>query len=456
MRILIFGTGKVYERYKAQLRDDIIIVGFLDNDKEKQGKYFEGKKIYSPQEAVGLEYDLIFLMSIHHTAMREQLVEMGINDDKIYDFNRPWTVFRHDKILTYGDINELQGNLIAVFSHALTSTGAQNVLFQAAVVMKKNNYNIVVISRGDGVLREKFIAEGIAVIVCEDIITEGKALDMIKSKACMIWINTVWLYDIADYFGGTGLKTVWWIHESARESDISKRVFRRIASKSNIRIMSVSPVVDENIWHLYGEDIKVERLFYGLKDYNYYEDKASENKVFEKNKIVMACIGGVSRIKGQDFLIKVIDCLPEYVKEKSRFLIIGAGTLDDDSLKIVAQNDCIEVIGEVDNSKMPYIYQTIDGIICCSRQDAMPVVVAEACMNMKFSIVSDAAGISRLLTDNKNALIFKSENIEELQEKIMWVVNNYQQAEKIGQASRSVYDKYFSLDIFEKNLIGCI
>ena len=62
MRILIFGTGKVYERYKGKLRDDIIIVGFLDNDKGKQGKYFEGKKIYSPQEAVGLEYDFIFLM----------------------------------------------------------------------------------------------------------------------------------------------------------------------------------------------------------------------------------------------------------------------------------------------------------------------------------------------------------------------------------------------------------
>ncbi len=451
MRILIFGTGKVYERYKGKLRDDIIIVGFLDNDKGKQGKYFEGKKIYSPQEAVGLEYDFIFLMSIHRAAMREQLVEMGINDDKIYDLNRPWTVFQHDEIVTYGDINEISGNLIAIFSHALTSTGAQNVLFQATVLMKKNNYNIVVISREDGVLREKFIAQGITVVVCEDIITEDKTLALIKSKACMIWVNTVWLYDIADYFSGTGLKTIWWIHESARKSDISKRIFRRIASQSSIRIMSVSPVVDENIWQIYGEDIKVNRLFYGLKDYNLYE-----NKVSEKNKIVMACIGGISRIKGQDLLINAIDHLPEYIKEKSRFLIIGAGTLGNDSLKIVDQNDCIEVIGEVDNSKMPHIYQTIDGIICCSRQDAMPVVVAEACMNMKFSIVSDAAGISQLLKDNQNALIFKSENIEELREKIMWAVNNYQQAKKIGQASRSVYDKYFSLDIFEKNLIGCL
>ena len=452
MKILIFGTGKIYQELKNRIRADVEMVGFLDNDEKKQGRLLDGKKIYPPREALYLDYDIIFLMCYYHADMREQLIQMGIDDNIIFDINRPYTVLNRKEAMIYGNINKFHNKLIVLFSHSLTSTGAQNVLYQAALLMKENNYDVIVISREDGIQRAKYLTADIPIIICEDILSENELLDELIRKAYLIWINTLWLYYIADYFKNTSVKATWWIHEASSIRDVSSRVFRGIAASSNVQILSVSSLVDENLWDLYGKDIRIRRLLFGLKDYYGFK----RNNVNSKEKIILACIGGISNSKGQDILIDAIDGIPDDIKAKIRVWIIGSGSLDEHYSCIIQRNECIEWMGEIDNSKMPEIYEALDGVVCCSRQESMSVAVAEACMNRKFSIVSDGAGISRLLQDKKNALLFQSENINDLQKKIIWVINNLEQARNMGQMSRKLYDQYFTMDIFERNLKGYI
>lgn len=45
MRILIFGTGKYFLNRKNDIYKEQI-VAFLDNDNNKQGKFFEGKPFF--------------------------------------------------------------------------------------------------------------------------------------------------------------------------------------------------------------------------------------------------------------------------------------------------------------------------------------------------------------------------------------------------------------------------
>ena len=446
MKILIFGTGTIYQQLKDRIRPDVTVVGFLDNNEQKQGSLLDGKRIYEVKTGIQEEHEIIFLMSDYHVEMREQLIQLGVTENNIFDINRPDIILNQKEVKIYQDIDAFNKKLIVMFNHSLTSTGAQNVLFQAALIMKRNNYDIVVVSREDGVLREKYLSVDIPVIICEDIISNKALLDALVLKADLLWVNTLWLYYVADYLGNYNVNIIWWIHELSSVYAVSRRIFRRVVSNPNMRIFSVSEMVDDNIRGLYGNDVPVKRLLFGVKDYY------KQLRVYTNEKIIFACIGGISKIKGQDLLIDAVQEICGQIREKAEFWIVGSGTLDRHYRSLVEQNDCIKIIGEIDNSDMPELYRVLDGVICCSRVESMSVVVAEACMNMKFSIVSSMAGISRLLHDNKDALIFQSEDVVNLREKIVWCINNIDAARCLGQASRRVYEKYFKMEAFENEL----
>lgn len=82
MKILVFGTGDYYERYKNFFIDDV--VGLIDNNKNKQGSFLNGKEIMSPETAVELKYDRIYVLSVYFLQMTEQLLALGIDKEKIF------------------------------------------------------------------------------------------------------------------------------------------------------------------------------------------------------------------------------------------------------------------------------------------------------------------------------------------------------------------------------------
>ena len=85
MRIIIFGTGKISMRFLSKLKKDIEIAAFLDNDPSKWERRIEQIPVLPPQKALELDYDFIFLLSASHVQMKDQLVEIGIPKEKIYD-----------------------------------------------------------------------------------------------------------------------------------------------------------------------------------------------------------------------------------------------------------------------------------------------------------------------------------------------------------------------------------
>ncbi len=84
------------------------------------------------------------------------------------------------------------------------------------------------------------------------------------------------------------------------------------------------------------------------------------------------------------------------------------------------------------------------------------MVVIEAMQHRVMSIVSDVAGIADYLTDGQDALIFPSENAELLAEKIRWCLNNRTSVKKMGERSYKIYKQFFSMEVFEKNLLSVI
>lgn len=456
MQIVIFGTGKITKRLLPKLKKDIEVVAFLDNDPMKWEHKIGKIPVLSPRKTSDLDYDSIFLLSAHYIEMRKQLTEIGIPKEKIFDLFHIEKICICEQAQYFGVLsNEKEGKNILVYSHALTSTGAQNVLFTAIQVLQKRGYHLAVVSGNDGVLKKRIMEIGIPVIIMRDSYFVEYDLKKLIDWADRILINTLWLYYVVEELLCFQKKIIWWIHETGFFQQIEEEKLVHIEDSGLVSLYAVSPLVSKKMMEKYKKNFPIEMMLYGLPKLSGIKNEVEKDRQDHK-KMVFAIIGAIGRIKGQDLFIQAVAQLPERYQKQAEFWIVGGGKLEEQDLRRAQECSCIRILGEIENQKMADIYNKIDVVVCCSREDAMPVVVAEGCMNEKLVLVSDATGIVTLITHGEDGLVFQSENIGQLQEMMIWIMEHREKAKKMGRASRKIYEKNFTMEIFEKHLLKCV
>lgn len=452
MHIVIFGTGKICQRLKKNFQDDLEIIAYLDNDSSKWGHKLDGVKIVSPQKICNYDYDFIIVLSAYQTEMIAQLKSIGVPDKKIFDVHHIEKICQCEPAKYYGKLSmDNTKKKILIYSHALNSTGAQNVLYTAIQVLKKKNYDLAVVSKTDGVLRHHIQELDIPVIIMSDSYFDEKEFKKLIHWADKIIVNTLLLYYVVEELINCSKPVIWWLHETGLLQELDKERIIHISASKNVFMYVVSPLVKRKVIQKVGEDIIIGELKYGLPFY-----KEVVKNAFQQEKIIFAIIGAIDKIKGQDIFLQAVESLSDDYQEKAEFWIVGRGELWTEELKQLGNLPSVKLIGEIENYKMPEVYNQIDVVVCSSRMDALPVVVTEGCMTGKLVIVSNAAGSVDFIEDGKNGLIFQSENIEELAQLIKWTIDHREQAQQIGDAAKEIYKKYFSMEIFEKNLLSAI
>ena len=91
-RLIIFGTGGSAERLEELLRKDVNIIAYADNDSSKWGKYRNERKIVSPNLIESFDYDYIAIASQYNETIYNQLLNMGLDINKIFQFNKYHTI----------------------------------------------------------------------------------------------------------------------------------------------------------------------------------------------------------------------------------------------------------------------------------------------------------------------------------------------------------------------------
>lgn len=84
-KVLMFGTGSGAANALKLVDEGVEIIGFIDNNKDKQGMIFQNKKIYAPEEILSMEYSKIVICSVAILQIKEQLISIGIDESKIVD-----------------------------------------------------------------------------------------------------------------------------------------------------------------------------------------------------------------------------------------------------------------------------------------------------------------------------------------------------------------------------------
>lgn len=472
MRVLLFGTGKYYSRYK-KYAEEYEIIALVDNDEKKQGKEMDGYPVIAPCGIKDYVFDRIYICSLFYSReIRDQLSGLGILENKIfYVFDlpirrvEPYQIYRAEKedgsyetVIekedgnraankdeTSGE-NRVTAKQIMMISHDLSVTGAPNCLFYAAKVYVEKGCKLTIASPNDGPMREQFLSIGADVVIDERLwMSRMKGIEW-ADGADLLFVNTVQMFYLL-LERDLKVPVVWWIHEPEflYQNVISDRM--EDIPIENMRIYAVSEVA-ERAFHKICPWLRVGRLMFGLPD------MGKERRTRRVRNFIT--VGAVCKLKGQDILLDAVSSLSVSEKETCEFWI--AGKSDSKfacSLKAISEEMRLPIrfLGELSHEKMLQMEREADVLVCVSRQETVSMAVVEAMMNGTPAIVSSAAGIVEYITDGRNGMVFTSEDTEGLKEKLVYCLEHEDALERMGQEARRTYEEYFSMNGFEERLM---
>ena len=120
--------------------------------------------------------------------------------------------------------------------------------------------------------------------------------------------------------------------------------------------------------------------------------------------------------------------------------IIGTGTMEDELKSLILShglNDCVKMLGSMSPEKVrEYMEQSEIYLFTSNRQEGWGAVLNEA-MNSGCAVVASSAigSVPFLIKDGKSGLIYRSGDIEDLYEKVKYLIDNKERATELGKSA---------------------
>lgn len=197
------------------------------------------------------------------------------------------------------------------------------------------------------------------------------------------------------------------------------------------------------------------------------DDKKSLRNKFSipvNNKIIIS-VGRIIEAKG---FRNVINALPIITKQypSLTYIILGLQKEPEVSkikslVKELSLQDHILFLPPVDYEELPQLLNACDIFILISQpvyepfyqEDNFPMVILEACACELPVIVSNTGGLSEAVIDNTTGYIVPYNATDVLAEKILSLLRNSNQSEKMGRESRKHIINNFSSTITAKKIL---
>ena len=337
---------------------------------------------------------------------------------------------------------------ILFITHELSRTGAPKVALETLKAIK-SIYGIkptVVAIRG-GEMQQDFINEGFEVHFINELPIAKEEFKKFCNQFKLVFVSSValeFLYCIE--FIDTPV--VWYSHEifkSKKDIELIEK-FVKLCSK----ILCGSPLTQKSINDAY-KDLNTKLLIYGLKEEKYPETKK------DTDKFTFICPASIEERKNQKVLVEAIKLLPDEIRDKIMVYIIGSSIFSNKKyyeqfLKMAEEVKEIQLLPNIPMQELLEYYGKADCLVCPSIKDPMPIVVSYAFMFKKLVLASETIGQSLLAKNGENAVLFDPNNAEQLRDCIVDIVTNKEKYSAIAQNGRKIYEEYFSIEMFNKNL----
>jgi len=457
MKAIVFGVGNYYEEQKEKLKKfgDISIIAFADNNTSMWNKELDGSIVISPKEIQYFSYDKVVIMSIYVRDIYEQLLKLGVDADKIIVWEKFCTSLKEGKIQLYmaESVNKEYTKKILFLSTMLNYNGGSLSIVYAAEILKNKGNVLVILATPGG--DERFIREtvnnGISVAVCSRL---PYIFDEEKRWICqfdMVMVNVFQMMQCAIEISKF-CPVLWWVHEPEMLYGDTIRSYPDSLDTNkfaHINIYAVSKKAQNNFNQAFSNNVCKRILMLGIPD-----KMCSVVRIKNTDeKLVFANIGTIHSIKAQDIFLKAASMIEQ--KNNIEFWLIGKIFKNEYCQIIERMAACIKsakLKGELTRTETYSCFSKIDVLVCTSQEETLSITVIEAMMFGKVCITTENTGIAEYIDNGVNGFVVPCNRPDVLAGKMQWLIDHRDKAKEIGMAARKTYEKFFSMEVFGRNL----
>ena len=454
MRIFFYGIGGFYQRRREnliKLREGDTFLGFIDK-RAAECCAFDGAHVYLPKEAVHEVFDAIVVTNASFGEVKEELLQYGVTEKKILSYYAYSAKKKGDVRREYGNFGDSHGAKILLATPDLGYHGGAIAIIHAAFAMQGHGYRVTLVAETIDVRMLKELA------VYPIKVMEMPGLRYVSVDQLSFLQN----YDaiVANVFpivrfavrAAQWRPVLWWLHETR---DVYSWILDEFSETkdselfSHLRIAAVSTRARSN-FELYYPGRVDTILPYCLPDCGQdFIDEPHENVTF-------AIIGRVCKRKAQDVFLQAVALLPQQLREKAEFLIIGSSDgVDAYSVAVreaAAREPRVRLCGVLERVEMQEAFRTIDVVVCASREETMSLTITEGMMYGKICITTDATGMADYIQNGRNGFIVPTENSVMLAECMARIIGDAICYKDIRGAARRTYERHFTTERFADNL----
>lgn len=182
---------------------------------------------------------------------------------------------------------------------------------------------------------------------------------------------------------------------------------------------------------------------------------------FDKNKINIISIGRLTKVKGYDRLLSIINKMVKrnIINSKFHLYILGQGEEEQKLQNIINRNNLSKFVTMLGFKNNPYKYlRQADLLVCSSYSEGFSTVVTEALILGVPVITTDCSGMMELLGENNEFGIIRKNDEQDLYNGLVELISNkslldyYKQ--KAGERGKkfSINESIKEFDTFVKKM----
>ena len=331
-------------------------------------------------------------------------------------------------------------------SHETTLTGAPIQLLHLVRRLHTDGWDFAVAAPEHGSISELLAADGVNIIIHPDLVEVAgyEKLRELCGQFDVVVANTIVSWRAVRAAHSEGKPAIWYLHETL----VAVRLIREIPEMRptlELATLLVTPTrqtarIYEGLAHT-----PIEVVPYGIPPVRVVTSEAGEHV---RTFITLAT---VESRKGQDILVEAIKELPAKIREATKFKLVGRH-LDPpffDKVKASAAGLAgVEFTGERNHAESLALLAGSDSLICCSRDETMPITILEAMSLGKVVISADVGGIGEWVRDEMNGLLVEPENPRALARAIERCVTDVPLATQLRAAARCTFERHFTIEKF--------
>ncbi len=239
------------------------------------------------------------------------------------------------------------------------------------------------------------------------------------------------------------VSTVTTIHSKV----INKKLF---SYKSDILIACSNVIKNHLIKNFKINENRVQ-VMYNFVDPSDFNLTKSKTKIMNElnipdNKFIFGYFGRLDyKEKGLDILLESLKILS--VKKQNLFLLLIGNGENKSDIKLFINNYNLNATVLDARNDIYNFYQVIDVFVLPSRTDPFPLVMLEAGYAKVPLIASNVDGIPELIENGKDGLLFESENVNDLSNKLCELIENKDMGNNLAE---ELHRKIIKLFITEK------